>query len=110
MRWNDEVGNDRHTDDVGIGWRWYWMTLALDDVGIGWRRHQMMLASDDVWIKWYWHQMMQESNDTGDQMTLQNSLDRCHSFVDKCVGNQKSFIHHGILTFLTMIGDKYLTN
>jgi hypothetical protein len=37
--------------------------------------------------------MMQESNDAGNQVTLQNSIDRRHSFVDKCVGNQKSFIH-----------------
>jgi hypothetical protein len=40
--------------------------------------------------------MMQESNNAGDQVTLQNSIDRCHSFEDKCVGNQKSFIHQRV--------------
>jgi hypothetical protein len=43
--------------------------------------------------------MMQESNDTGDQVTLQNSIDRRHYFGDKCVGNQKSFIHQSHYPF-----------
>jgi hypothetical protein len=49
--------------------------------------------------------MMQESNDAGDQETLQNSIDRCHSFVDKCVGNPKSFIHQSRVISSTFCRD-----
>jgi hypothetical protein len=50
--------------------------------------------------------MMQESNDAGGQVALQNSIDRCHSFVDKCIGNPKSFIHQmePSITYLIIAG------